>query len=172
MREPELVRRSQRCAGGDRGLASGLKQGAATRLVGLPDAGRVCGERWHATGASPHSGRPQPSNRDQIELAGARECKIMTRSRRGASGDPSRAQELRKLCAIDRDACMNPGSELLGAGCSSGPDVICASSPNQVSGLLWPCPPQVLKKLVSASCAIFSGSSISRGISSGYAARR
>jgi hypothetical protein len=47
---------------------------------------------------------------------------------------------------------------------SSGPDGICASSPNQVIGLLRPCPPQVLKKLVSAICAIFSGSSISTGI--------
>ena len=30
-----------------------------------------------------------------------------------------------------------------------GPDGICASSPNQVNGLGRPCPPQVLKKLVS-----------------------
>ena len=35
-------------------------------------------------------------------------------------------------------------------------------------GLLRPCPLQVLKKLVSAYCAIFSGSSISSGIFSLY----
>src|SRR5579859_4165742 len=46
--------------------------------------------------------------------------------------------------------------------CSSGPDGICASSPNQVNGLPTAAlPPQVLKKLISATCAIFGGSSIS-----------
>lgn len=48
------------------------------------------------------------------------------------------------------------------SGNSSGPDGICASSPNQVNGLeLRPCPHQALKKLVSATCAISGGSSIS-----------
>jgi hypothetical protein len=56
------------------------------------------------------------------------------------------------------------GLEQQRSGGSSGPDGICASSPNQAIGLLRPCPLQVLKKLVSAICAIFSGSSISAGI--------
>jgi hypothetical protein len=61
---------------------------------------------------------------------------------------PIRFARASLIAVWERDACIYPASQWKRFHLP-GPDGICASSPNQVNGLGRPCPPQVLKKLVS-----------------------
>jgi hypothetical protein len=77
--------------------------------------------------------------------------------------DPSRMQERFFDSGGGEETRTYIRPRIRGVGSSSGPDGICASSPNQVNGLeLRPFPHQVLKKLVSATYAISGRSSIPR----------
>jgi hypothetical protein len=62
---------------------------------------------------------------------------------------PIRFARASLIAVWERDACIYPASKWEDVSILPGPDGISASSPNQVNGLGRPCPPQVLKKLVS-----------------------
>src|SRR6266478_10031731 len=76
MPEPELVRGSERSTSGDRSLAGRLQHCAATQLVGVSDAGRICRGQWlwkrrwlrHLGKRAAFSTFPQPRRRPYFDL--------------------------------------------------------------------------------------------------------